>query len=58
MEKDEDWQNGKRKMEVHFPHITNSLTVTKQRRPSPAKKVLAVIVIIVATSAGVIGLVA
>ena len=49
---------GEREMEVHFPHITNGLTATKQRRGSPAKKVIAVIAVIIATGAGVIGLVA
>ena len=45
-------------MEVYFPHITNSLTVTKQRKRSPAKKVVAVIAVIIATGAGLIGIVA
>ena len=45
-------------MEVYFPHITNSLTVTKQKRRSSAKKVVAVVAFIIATGAGVIGLVA
>lgn len=49
---------GKREMEVHFSHITNSVTITKQRRRSPTKKVVAVFAVIVATGAGVIGLVA
>ena len=57
---EEGWvlEKGEQEMEVYFPHITNSLTVTKQRKRSPAKKIAAVIAVIIATGAGVIGIVA